>query len=489
MGIWGALFWKEWLGLRWKLAALAAIPTALLLFELAYDRQLIPVGFIAAVMCYVAIAPIFLAMHAAAVERADGTLEFIRGLPCNRRQMGLVRVLATLGALLAPLVGTAALAYGLLLAISRWDTLPLHEFTGPEGTVKATLIGLGVATSIYLWTAALAMNESSELRAGAIGLGTVLVLCVLSLLAIVSAEQWEHTVWGSRWLGVATGLGPLGSMVALDNAILKSADRVVLVLVQVATWLLLVTVAVSRYANLEPWAWGRRKWLSDRTRALGWAQRRQGLPLGILAIATVIALSPVSDNGYLLAFFGGVWAIIVGATMFAAELEPRLYTFWRSRPIDPSNWFRVKYVAGASIALLCFDLPGAWVGHSYNQVSRFEGVIPYLICVPLLHLSVYSVAVMIVCLVRQTVYAGILSMSAMLVLVLLPTLLSMHQTAWQPLNVWWMMSSLSEAGSRAHPTSSILTSLLIYLTFHATVVVAATLAAWSSVKYDVAVRV
>jgi hypothetical protein len=277
-------------------------------------------------------------------------------------------------------------------------------------------------------------------------------------------------------------------MVALEEPAMTPVERASLVLVQAATWLLLVTVAVSRYANLEPWGWGRRKWLSDRTRALAWAQWRQALPLGILAIATLIALSPVSDNGYLLAFFGGVWAIIVGVTMFAAELEPRLYTFWRSRPIDPSNWFRVKYVAGASIALLCFDLPGAWVGHSYNQVSRFEDVIPYLICVPLLHLSVYSVAVMMVCLVRQTVYAGILSMSAMLLLVLLPSLPSMHQTAWQPLNVSWMMSSLSEAGSRAHPTSSILTSLLIYLTCHATVVVAATLAAWSSVKYDVAVR-
>ncbi len=276
MGIWGALFWKEWLGLRWKMAALAAMPGVLLLFELAYDRQLIPVAFIAGVLSYVAIAPIFLAMHAAAVEHADGTLEFLRGLPCDRRRMGLVRVLATLGALLTPLIGMAALAYGLLLAISHWDPVPLHEFTGPEGTAKAALVGLGVATSIYLWTTALAMNESSELRAGAIGVGTVMVLAVLSFLAISSAERWEHAGWGSRWLDIATGLGPFGSMVAFDATILGPIERVSIVVVQAVISLLLVTVAASRYANLEPWWRGQRKWLSDRTRVLVW--RNGGRP-------------------------------------------------------------------------------------------------------------------------------------------------------------------------------------------------------------------
>jgi hypothetical protein len=485
MGIWGALFWKEWLGLRWKLAALASIPTALLLFLLAYDWRLIPVGFIAAVMCYVTIAPIFLAMHAAAVEQADGTLEFVRGLPCNRRQMGLIRVLATLGALLAPLVGTTALAYGLVFALSPWDPVPLHEFTGPEGTAKAIFVGLGVATSIYLWTTALAMNESSELRAGAIGVATVIVLGVLSVLAVVAAAGWEHG--GSQWLFVATGLGPIGSMVALDGPV-TSAQRVVLVFVQVATSLVLVTVAARRYAKLERRRWGQGAWLSDRIRAIVWAQRRPALPLCVLAIAMVVALSPVADNRYALAFFGSVWAIIVGVTMFAAELEPRLYTFWRSRPIDPSTWFYVKYAAGAGIVLLCFDLPGAWVGHPDHEISRFEGVGPYLICAPLLHLSVYSVAVMIVCLVRQAVYAGILSMSAMLVLVLLPTLLSKNHGIFQTLDASWILYALGEGASHMHPERTLLTSLLVYMIFHAMVTAAATLAAWSSVKYDVAVR-
>ncbi len=46
--------------------------------------------------------------------------------------------------------------------------------------------------------------------------------------------------------------------------------------------------------------------------------------------------------------------------MFTAELEPRLVAFWRSRPIDPVAWFRIKFVTGALITLIFIDLPAAW---------------------------------------------------------------------------------------------------------------------------------
>jgi ABC-type transport system involved in multi-copper enzyme maturation permease subunit len=489
MGIWGALLWKEWLGLRWKIAALGVIPAAMLLFEAAFDPSLIPLSFVAAVMSYVAIAPIFLAMHAAAAERADGTLEFVRGLPCRRRQMGLVRVLATLGALLAPLLGTAALAYGLMLAFSHWGKVPPHDFTGPEGAIRATIWGLASAASIYLWTTALAMNEPSELRTGAIGVGTVVVLGALSFFLIVFADQWERAVAGWRWLYVLAGVGPFASIIALDEPHIPPIERVILVLVQVATSLLLVVVAVNRYANLERRSWGIRNWLSSSNQALVWAQWRQVVPLGVLSIVMVLALSLAPNSSYVLAFLGSVWAIVAGVTMFAAELEPRLYAFWRSRPIDPSAWFCVKYLAGAAILLACFDLPAALLGQvSHSPTHQGEPVVvAYSVCVPLLHLAAYSIAVMIVCLVRQAIYAGILSMSAMLLLTVLPTLQSNHHDGWWMFDVQSMMFLLAEGGYSAR-TWSILPGLLIYLTFNAIVIAAATLAAWWFVRGDVAVR-
>src|SRR5260370_11305674 len=101
-----AMIWKEWLGLRWKLAALGAIPLGMLTALLLYDSSFVAPGLVSVVIGYGAVAPIFLAMHAAAEERSSGTLDFIRGLPVSLVQLGLVRVLATLAVLLAPLVVT-----------------------------------------------------------------------------------------------------------------------------------------------------------------------------------------------------------------------------------------------------------------------------------------------------------------------------------------------------------------------------------------------
>jgi hypothetical protein len=107
--------------------------------------------------------------------------------------------------------------------------------------------------------------------------------------------------------------------------------------------------------------------------------------------------------------------------------------------------------------------------------------------VPLLHLAAYSIAVMIVCLVRQAVYAGILSMSAMLLLTVLPTLESNHHDGWWMFDVQSMMFLLAEGGYSAR-TWSILPGLLTYLTFNTIVIAAATSAAWWFVRGDVAVR-
>jgi hypothetical protein len=485
MGTWRALIWKEWLGLRWKLAALGAMPAAMLLFEAAYDPALIPVAFVAAVMGYAAIAPIFLAMHAAAAERADGTLEFVRGLPCDRRKMGLVRVLATLGALLAPLVGAVALAYGLSLAASHWDSAPLHEFTDPEGAGMVTLWGLGITASLYLWTTALAMNERSELRAGVIGVGTVVVLGGLTLLLMWLTDRWEHAVAGSRWLYVLAGLGPFGSLISV-GAPMPTIERVLMVVIQVVTASLLLAVAVNRYANLERSRWRNRLRLSGAARALIWAQWRPVVALGILSTLMVLALSLVPDSTYVLAFLGSVWAIVAGVTLFTAEFEPRLYTFWRSRPIDPSAWFRIKYTAGLLTLLVCFDLPAALLSQADHSSSRGDEtvVIAYALCVPAVHVATYSIAVMIVCLVRQAIYAGIFSMSALMALTLLPLLQRDQRIFGQVLDAQTMLYRLIYTAQ----FSTMLPNLLIYLTFNAVVTAAAAVAAWWFVRFDVALR-
>src|SRR5260370_118245 len=115
------MIWKEWLDLRWKLAALGTIPLGMLAALLTYDATFIATGLGTVVIGYGAVAPIFLAMHAAAEERSSRTLELVRGLPVPLVHLGLIRVLATLAVLLAPLVMTGVLVYGVVSSLSWWN--------------------------------------------------------------------------------------------------------------------------------------------------------------------------------------------------------------------------------------------------------------------------------------------------------------------------------------------------------------------------------
>ena len=107
-------------------------------------------------------------------------------------------------------------------------------------------------------------------------------------------------------------------------------------------------------------------------------------------------------------------AIVVGTASFAADVQPGLWTFWRSRPIPPALWFWPKYFAGAAAVLAFLDLPlaalyfvaavGGW------RISFPQGI---LACAPLLHLLAYSFAVCAICWVRRAIYAGILAFAAL----------------------------------------------------------------------------
>jgi hypothetical protein len=107
---------------------------------------------------------------------------------------------------------------------------------------------------------------------------------------------------------------------------------------------------------------------------------------------------------------GMLVALIVGATSFAADLQPGLWTFWRSRPIQPALWFWPKYLAGAAAVLTFLDLPLAalyFIAAAGNwQIEFPQGI---LACAPLLHLLAYSFAVCAICWVRRAIYAAILA--------------------------------------------------------------------------------
>src|SRR5262245_38125043 len=188
-----AITWKEWLGLRWKLAALTAIPVGCQLGLLIFDPTLISTSLVTLLIAYGAVAPIFLAMHAAAEDNSAGTLEFVRGLPVPLFELGVIRILATLVVLLVQLL-LARLTGWILNTLVMWMPIGARFVTPADCLVApdlpvVTVAAVAVSASLYLWTTTLAMNQSSELRAGLMGVALAVGWGVWTLFSVA---QWDN---------------------------------------------------------------------------------------------------------------------------------------------------------------------------------------------------------------------------------------------------------------------------------------------------------
>jgi hypothetical protein len=498
-----AITWKEWLGLRWKLAALTAILLGPALGTLFYDTSFLPSSLVTLIFVYSAIAPIFLAMHAAAEDNSTGTLEFVRGLPISLAQWGLIRLLATLTVLLVPIVAAGAFTYAAVVVLWSWNPGVVFVDFSSSGigiltaVAIATLAGMTVSASLFFWTTALSMNQPSELRAGLFGIVTAVVWGPWSLFTVA---QWDNPGnW--TWLYGITSLGPFAGLVLFDPG-LTVTGRVAMGTGQLATMCVLVAIAARRYGILEPRQGLVLFRIASPEGALWWMQWRQAWPLGLTGMGIILGFallglatsSNVRDQFlhfrtmvYLFSLFvGAFWAIVVAASLFSAELEPRLVAFWRSRPIDPAAWFRIKYLTGAVTLLIFIDLPAALLGHG-DAESAAAGLVAFLACVPVLHLAIYSVAVLIACVVRHTIYSGILSLGAVLSFVVAPIFYARRGLLARSKFID-VMQNLARALDNGPVPPDWLLTLVIYLAITVTVAVAATLLGRWAIQKDYAVR-
>jgi hypothetical protein len=160
--------------------------------------------------------------------------------------------------------------------------------------------------------------------------------------------------------------------------------------------------------------------LPNRTAALVWINLRQSLPLALagLLLASLIALSQnapgnesfrsqLPQNMWWLAL---LWATVVGAGIFAAEVRPDLAAFWRSRPIGVGGWFWVKFAVGLLAVLLVLDGAAIAVGWG-TPIGHTSGLSwSYIACMPILHAVLYSLAVLGVCWLRRPVAGAMLAL-------------------------------------------------------------------------------
>ncbi len=115
----------------------------------------------------------------------------------------------------------------------------------------------------------------------------------------------------------------------------------------------------------------------------------------------------------------------------------------------------------------------------------------YIVCVPALHLAIYSLAVLVACLVRHVTYAGILSMGATLFVVVIHRRCPEKSAFNAPARL-----NIDEVMPKSLPSRSPGTSfsrrlglnLAIYLAYMFSIAAAATFAARWAVQKDISVR-
>jgi hypothetical protein len=309
-----------------------------------------------------------------------------------------------------------------------------------------------IASGFYFWTIATGVNRKDEVGAGAVALTVTMAWCVILLSVWSLYERWygSFSHWPSalvKWLAVS-GLATLpGGPVMIEHAIdgerqylLPAACITGITMFVLAAWYICRYGRVSdrevRSPKTSKIAAGPLDWLGPPRRspfaAIGWKQFRESGPLALVGIAVVLAVVAVifvvefpemmnEDYGRLLEFFavvsfmvGLAVAIIVGIGVFLYDVGPGLNTFWRSRPINANVWFWTKFLSGLAIILAAIYGPIVLLAlPRVNFVALPSAVFGEgeLLLFPAITVAVFAAAAAMTCLVRNAVYAAILSIA------------------------------------------------------------------------------
>jgi hypothetical protein len=291
----------------------------------------------------------------------------VAALPVRSVWLGAVKLLSAVVAILIPL-----LLLMLLGAIAR----PLSDSfvrASEDHWLVGGVTGV-IAVHMLLLTAAAGTGRGSEIIAAGWGLGALALWGLAAALALANRDiAWMQPV---RWIGppfewLDAALNP-----AVPGAIGLVPTQYAL---GVTSMLTLGGIIVARYAGaVEPLI--ERRWMGwnivsregrllyTPVGALLWKQLHETLPLSglVLGIALIIStllciagapVQPVRSgreteqwltqslvNFAMLACVGGfVLALLIGVGTFLPDLERRVNTFWRSRPISAHHWFWTKY--------------------------------------------------------------------------------------------------------------------------------------------------
>lgn len=444
VALWLNLAWREWHEHKGKAAVVTAIMLACMLRALIRGNEVVA-DFAFATLVAV-FATVFMAMSIVAGERADGSLAFVRSLPVERWKAAAVRLLAGACLSVAPILVTGLVTVATMAVVGS---------NGGVRDVCLVIIGMsGFCLSLYFWITATAIHQPSQFRVGVVGVAVLFIWFSLAILFAPPIGLNPQPILPPGLIRIIEDIGPLGWGRGME--IPPGPPRASLLAWQPLVLCFLFVVSAANYglpgrASSTRHASGKARLGSPRRSsqsAVGWLNVAEVLPVAIGGSALLSAVA----FGFLLLFvgdtptffsptgshviqpleivsavslpFGILWMAIVAATMFAPSLQPALSAFWRSRPIDPSEWFWSKYWLGAVIGIGCLHAPtivAISIVRGREWVSPTGELTGYG-CILLAHLMVYSVSVLAACLVRNVFHASILGFSIAVFVVGIPAL-------------------------------------------------------------------
>lgn len=458
--IWRSLLWKEWREHRWKLAALVAVVVGihvwvLLVKEPGSAHYATP--FLVTLYLIVPIGSAFIAMGLASGEQSQRTASFMRSSPVDLRWLAIVKLVIGVAVTAATITIAAALTRALVAvadafswqsdasSLESLDSLR-HLYETGGWFLTALLIGVLFSVSLMLWMAAPAVNSKSEVRAGAIGL-------------IVVVMWWTLLAWGvylvnrgmapssNQWVVIAhiAAMLPGGIWVALIS-LDGLAGQSYLLFPYLATHIPLAWWYITRFGHTgdrerarlndaAPLVAPTPVWLGPARRspltALLWKHARECAPIvlagaigaGGLAVTMAclqytnrhdaIDLLELTSGSVLVGFMtlGCCAGLVCGAGVLTSELEPRLYTFWRTRPIPIDLWFAIAFLGGLALLVVVFGVPIA-IAYQFAVPEVGHEEPPLSLILAILVLSYVSGA-FTASFVRNAVYASLLGLGVM----------------------------------------------------------------------------
>lgn len=458
---WMSLVYKEWHEQKWKLVALAvillAVPTVLTLVN---ERREWPGMVFGVLMMYGVLAGLFIGMAVAAGENSHRTMRFLQSLPIPTWQAALVKLAVALVVVIVPLLILSVVMFAVINFASidvRWiQTYVSRSFNESVEVfiVLQFLASILGTSSLLIWVAAVGVNRSDEIRAGAIGF-------------LVCASLWMLFFWVAGHFNVGDPLSFVALLVPAypgGLAFLMPTWRSENVEMWVAV-LICIPIAVLGHGALLWWylrRFGRvpvppkhtagwefslrrprqQPGLPFRSpwRAILWSQLRQTGPLAMLSAATVLIVAVAvsyfnrdvrnrTDFAVMLAgialMAGWFVTLVTGIGLFLDDLAPGVNTFWRSRPVKVTQWFFVKYFTALVVLLVAFGgliVLAWWLGGlDFNYHSNRKGwiITGEILTFVWIFVLLYTLAAAGYVLVRQPIYAAILAMGALALCVVL----------------------------------------------------------------------